>query len=450
MHAVETHMFDHSSDHSGSRSGSRSGSNPHADAQERQAAPARLEAYQQPYQQAAYEQYQQQEPYREVPYEHYQQQQYQQQQYQQQQYQQQQYQQQQRPRRQRQQPMPDERTSFHQVQNRAFGGQVRISTMVHRVNQVAMGLAEQAVQQQQPPPPPRREIEPDRQGRVVVFLAGQGGSGCTTLACNVATTAARAGQKVCIVDLDLQLGDCLALLDLKPQCPMSRLVADGQVFDWEMLETMLARHKSGALVLSQVGCLEELADLGPEKFPLLLERLEQRFDLVVVDGVRDFGDVSISALDLARSIVVVTTQDVPAVRGVSRRLQILRRLGYPLEKVQLVVNRHGRERAVPLHAIVEALGITPAFLVPDDPEVAEKAMTEGLTLEEANAEAAVAKEVEQLTRALGELPMPTTTHKQGLWSRLMGKGKGQKSPPKRKRNRTKRTVNPKKAKGKVR
>jgi Flp pilus assembly CpaE family ATPase len=489
MHAAETSMFDHSSPGPRpSRPGApASGSRPRAVAPS--GPPARLEAYQQPDQQPRYEQYQpphQHDPdgqYRRQQYQQeffqqqqqpYQQQRYQQQPYQQQPHQQQPYQQQpqpyqqqhqvqhqperyqqpQRPRRQR--PMTEEKTSFHQVgQDRAFGGQVRISTMVHRVNQVAMGLAEQAAQAHRRQPPqqaPQREVEPAREGRVVVFLSGQGGSGCTTLACNVAATAALAGQKVCVVDLDLQLGDCLAVLNLKPQCPMSRLVADGQMFDWEMLETMLARHKSGALVLSQVGCLEELADLGPEKFPVLLERLRQRFDLVVVDGVRDFGDVSISALDLAQSIVVVTTQDVPAVRGVSRRLHILRRLGYALEKVQLVVNRHGRERAVPLHAIVEALGITPSFLVPDDPDVAERAMTEGLTLGEASAEASIAMEVEQLARALGELPLPAATaQRHGLWSRLMGKGKGKgKSPAGHRRTKTKRTMKPKKGKGKQR
>jgi len=324
----------------------------------------------------------------------------------------------------------DQQTGFHQSDPaRAFGGQVRIATMVHRVNQVARGLAEQAASRARQPAA-QVEAEPARQGRVVVFLAGQGGTGSTTLACNVAAAAAHAGQAVCVVDLDLQLGDCLATLDLKPQCPMSRLVAEGQGFDWEMLETMLARHRSGAVVLSQVGCLEELAELFPERFPPLLQRLQQRFDLVVVDGVRDFGDVSIAALDLAQSIVLVTTQDVPAVRGVSRRLHILRRLGYPLERVQLVVNRHRTgDGAVPVPAIVEALGVTPAFLIPDAPDRLQRAMTDGVTLQEVEPEADVARELERMSRSLGGLPAPVAAPKQGLWSRLLArKGGGARTP----------------------
>jgi len=261
--------------------------------------------------------------------------------------------------------------------------------------------------------------EPQRQGKLVVFFSSQGGTGTTMLACNMVSALARRHGAACIVDLDLQLGDALAMLDLEPQCPMSRLAREMETFDWEMLETMLARHGSGAHVVSQVGCLEELAELTPVRVPLLLQRLRQRFDFVIVDGLRDFSDHALAVLDVAERIVLVVSQDVPSVRGAARRLHIFRRLGYPPSKIQVVVNRYSKDHPVSLRAISECLGVTPAFLIPKD-AAASRSVNEGLTLHQIAPDSALCQEVERMTQELCEL-QPTAAPTGGFWSRLWRK-----------------------------
>lgn len=330
----------------------------------------------------------------------------------------------------------------------AFGGHQQISTMVHRVHDPSqqlvpfspakstpqphdLGLHRAAEAQPGPAALPQPEAaavpQPDgaKLGTVTVLFAGHGGSGCTTLACNMASALARAGRSVCIVDLDLQLGDSLGMLDLAPKCPMSRLAREMESFDWEMLETMLARHRSGVHVVSQVGCLEELNELTPLKIPLLIQRLQQRFDHVIVDGLRDFSDNALAVLDSAKQIILVASQDVPAVRGAARRLHIFRRLGYTTDRIQVVVNRYAKDNPVSTAAITESIGVAPAFLVSDDDQSVQRAVGAGATLHQAAPRSPACQEVDLISRALFDLPSPE--RRPGLLSRLFrkkGKGNG--------------------------
>lgn len=338
-------------------------------------------------------------------------------------------------RRDRRQPGDDQRTGFRESgSGRAFGGQVRIATMVHRVNQVARGLAEEAAYRARQPvdqavgqPAGQPDAEPARQGRVVVFLSGQGGTGSTTLACNVAAAAARAGQAVCVVDLDLQLGDCLATLDLKPQCPMSRLVAEGQGFDWEMLETMLARHESGAHVISQVGCLEELNELTPARLPPLIRHLKRRFTHVIVDGLREFSDNALAVLDMADRIILVAAPEILSIRGAARRLHLFRRLGFEQERILILLNRSAKDSPVSVAAASESLGQEPSYVVPLDPASVQRALTCGISIGEASPGSQIAGELERISCELFGLPRPEP--RSSLWSRLWRRRKGSAPSP---------------------
>src|SRR5262245_4731602 len=70
------------------------------------------------------------------------------------------------------------------------------------------------------PPAPAATVAPQGRtqpkGQVLVVFGCRGGAGSTTIAVNVAASMARAGKNVCLVDLDLQLGDVATALDLDP------------------------------------------------------------------------------------------------------------------------------------------------------------------------------------------------------------------------------------------
>ena len=275
---------------------------------------------------------------------------------------------------------------------------------------------EPSVQVMQPPPEPSADA-----GELVVFFSCHGGSGSTTVATNIAAAVASTGQPACIIDLDLQLGSVLTMLGIESHCPMSKVLVDMETYEWQMLAPLLARHHTGLCVLSQVGHIEELSALDPGRVPHFFRYLQERFKYIVVDGLRDFNDHALAAMDVADKIVLVTNQDVSSVRGAGMRIDILKRLGFSTDKLHLCLNRYDKRHKVTLQKIADALEIPPSFTVPNDYRTVSGASTRGCTLEDLDPEAKIARALANCGRALFDLPM--LPRKQGVLSKLFGGGK---------------------------
>jgi pilus assembly protein CpaE len=222
-----------------------------------------------------------------------------------------------------------------------------------------------------PPAPAFVPLAP-RRCELTVMFSCRGGSGATTLAVNTAALIARAGRSVCLVDLDLQLGDVCTALDLESQTSLMSVAREAHTLDAVSLRRRLAQHGSGICALSQAGHLD---DLDPPqlaaRMPSLLDTLRANFDHVVVDGVRDFGDLSLAAIEAATRIVLVVTQDVASVRRAARVLSLLATLGVDEAKCSIVLNRAVHRAAVDDAAIERALAKKIAARIREDARVAD-------------------------------------------------------------------------------
>ena len=226
------------------------------------------------------------------------------------------------------------------------------------------------------PAPLPRQV---RRGALTVVFGCRGGSGATTLAINTAAQLVRAGRSVCVVDLDLHLGDVFVALDLEAPTSLAAVAREAGSLDATSLRRRLAQHASGLCALSQAGHVDDLDATLPQRLPGLLDTLREHFDHVIVDGVRDFGDAALPALEAATQVLVVVTQDVPSVRRAARVLGILRRLGVDESRARLVVNRAVRGAAIDDTAIERALALKVAARVREDDRVA-RALDDGVLL----------------------------------------------------------------------
>ena len=96
-----------------------------------------------------------------------------------------------------------------------------------------------------------------------------------------------------------------------------------------MLKRRLVRHESGVFVLAQGGRLEEIDETLPSKIRALLSTLARNFDTVIIDGVNDFSELALAAIDASNVVALVLTQDVLAVRRARRVIDICRQLEVP-------------------------------------------------------------------------------------------------------------------------
>jgi pilus assembly protein CpaE len=285
-----------------------------------------------------------------------------------------------------------------------------------------------ASQVQPAQPAPRREI-PDEdfapRGKVIVVFGCRGGAGSTMLAVNVGAQLARTGKSVCVLDLDLQLGDVFVALDLDAQTSLSAVAREAGTLDAASLRRRLVRHDSGLYALSQTGRLDEIDPELPERMPALLKALRSHFDYVVVDGVRDFGDHALAAMDVADKIALVLTQDVQAVRRAARVVQLFRRLNYADRKIHVVLNRHSNKAVVDDGEVERVLGLPVTASVRNDYERMRKALDEGSLLHDTARGTGVARDVERVARSLLSDPQRREPEydeePQGFWARLFGR-----------------------------
>jgi pilus assembly protein CpaE len=290
-----------------------------------------------------------------------------------------------------------------------------LDTVVRADPFAAAGAASSRVPVAAPPPRAR--------GTIICVFGCRGGSGATMLAVNVAAALAKGGRSVVLVDLDLQLGDVFVALDLDAPTSLAALSRDIQGLDGAGLRRRLVRHDSGVYALAQTGRLDDIDEGLAERLPGLLQALAAELDYVVVDGLRDFGDHALAALDVADQIAMVVTQDVQAVRRASRVAQLFRRLGYPERKIHLVLNRHSPRATVEEKEVERVLGLPVTATVRNDYPRLRKALDEGSLLDDTARGSGVHRDVERVARALLVDPRPRDPAAQerdapGLFARL--------------------------------
>ncbi|HUH01010.1 MAG TPA: AAA family ATPase [Kofleriaceae bacterium] len=274
---------------------------------------------------------------------------------------------------------------------------------------------------------PGEQLAAGAQGKVIVLFGCRGGAGTTTLAVNTAGAIARSGKSVCIIDLDLQLGDVFVALDLTPETSLSALAREASTIDASALKRRLARHDSGIYALTQTGHPGDVDPQLAERLPALMSALADHFDYVIVDGVRDFGDYALAALDMADQVALVLAQDVASVRRAARAVTLFRRLGYSEVKLRLVLNRATRRARIGEPEIMRALGLRVAARVRNDFKRAASALDDGALIGDVARGSGLADDVVALATTLRAGADPNgavaPAARAGLFGRLFG-GKG--------------------------
>lgn len=264
------------------------------------------------------------------------------------------------------------------------------------------------------------QIESGGLGKVITVFSAKGGSGATTIASNLAGALLTYGKgkgeakrKVALLDFDLEMGDVLVFLDLELRFGYLELLNNIYRLDSELLQQSLAIHSSGLCVVSQTDKVEESGDVGAEELTKIISFLRRHFDYIVIDGLRDFREIALSALDTADNIIVTMTPDIPALKNANRCLRLFKRLGYNDGKVKLVLNRYRTSRKLSRDSIADALGKPIDGTVANSFPTVIKSINQGSLLVQDSPGSRVAKDIKGLVPMFVE---DAPAKKRGLFS----------------------------------
>jgi len=244
------------------------------------------------------------------------------------------------------------------------------------------------------------------QSKVVAVFSCKGGSGSTTIATNLASAlhlhGKPSGKKTVLVDLNFQMGDVLAFLDITSRYTWRNLVDNMHRLDEVLLWDSLTRNAFGLHVISQSDVPEEADNLNAEGIERGIAFLRRYAGYVVIDGLRDFNEISLTALDRADKILLVVTPDIPALKNAKRCLTIFRQLGYDNDKMKLVLNRHERRARLDPDSIGDALEMPVSATVSNDYANVIQSINEGRLLLEIAPRAQVTRDIENLIGLFAE------------------------------------------------
>jgi pilus assembly protein CpaE len=204
-------------------------------------------------------------------------------------------------------------------------------------------------------------------GRLIVVFSTKGGVGKSTIAVNIAVAMARrSGERIALVDGDLQFGDVAVLLGIPPQHTVIDAAASADVGDSDLLFTMLSRHESGLLVLPAPTDPTMGAPLRADEMLSVCRALRATCAHVVVDLPAQFDEVTLALLEAADDVLLVGGMDIPSVKNLKIGMQALDLAAIAGPKLRLVLNRANTQVKLDVREVEQVLGLRAEFPIPSD------------------------------------------------------------------------------------
>lgn len=176
--------------------------------------------------------------------------------------------------------------------------------------------------------------------QVITFYSPKGGSGLTSIVCNMAYAMAANAKKVAVADFNLRFGDVQTYLVGKPGPGIHELIQE-QNITGEIIAKYLRPGPGFGYLTAPIKT--EYAELvKAEHVKKILWALEANHDFIFVDLKNEIDDVSLTTWEESHQIFLVAQPEIGQMLALKKILDIMAQLKYPETKVKVLINRLGR------------------------------------------------------------------------------------------------------------
>jgi pilus assembly protein CpaE len=223
---------------------------------------------------------------------------------------------------------------------------------------------------------PSTEAGGKEPAKIYVVMPAKGACGATTIACNLAFQWKRLGAKrILLADLDPLTGTMSFLLKIKSSFSFLDALQRSHELDTDLWGAMVTNVSGVDVLLAPELMVEGSADLH-DPAPIL-EYARHAYDVVVVDTSGVYGDWNLNAARLANELLLVTTNELPALQAAQRALSYLDTNRIGRWKIRLLVNRYYRDVGLSREVIGTALHTEVFDILPSDYEAVQKSLMDG-------------------------------------------------------------------------
>jgi pilus assembly protein CpaE len=260
-------------------------------------------------------------------------------------------------------------------------------------------------------------------GQIISVLGSRGGTGCTSIAVNLAATLASFPENaVALIDLDLAMGDADIAVELpgNDNISMGDLARNIERLDMNYLKRALVRHPDTNLsILRHPLEIHEIGGIHEGHVERILNLLRISYSHLILDLSKALLPTDLMALRMSNLILLVAQLELSSLRNVVRLTHSLSMEGDLGDKIRIVVNRAGSdilEDGITIKKAEEVVGKPIFWQVPNDSKAMIGSRVAGQPLVKFAPKSRAQQSIQGLVQALtGKTPSVEPAQKKRGW-----------------------------------
>ena len=223
-----------------------------------------------------------------------------------------------------------------------------------------------------------------KRARVWLVAPAKGGCGASTIATNLAWQWKRLGaRRILLADLDPLAGTISFLLKLKPTFSFLDVLQRSGDIDEDLWKAMVTAQNGVDVLLSPDNPGEGQSDLS-DASPVI-EYARYNYDVAILDTNNVYGRWNLSQAQAADEVLLITTNELPALQAAQRSLAYLQRNQIGRWKTRIIVNRYEHGNGLEQDVIGTALDADICQVLPSDTDAVQKALMDGKLIQPGSA-----------------------------------------------------------------
>lgn len=242
---------------------------------------------------------------------------------------------------------------------------------------------------------------PASKGKIITVYSPKGGTGCTTIAVNLAIALNNEATRTVLVDGNLQFGDVAMFVNEQGKNTILDLAPRVDDLELDLVEDILIKHQTSGVSILAASPRPEMAEkVSGDQFVKVLQFLQGMFSYVVVDTASLLTDVVLGSIDVSDIVLTISTQEIPSIKNARLFLDLLQSMGVGKERILFLVNRFDKRISITPEKIGENLKQEVAVTIPLDEKVVITAVNRGVPFMVDNKNQPVGKAIFLLAEAV--------------------------------------------------
>jgi len=214
-------------------------------------------------------------------------------------------------------------------------------------------------------------------GKVVCVMPAKGGSGATTIACNLAYRWKRQEphKLILLADLDPLAGTMSFVLKVKSNYSFVDVLQRSSEIDADLWKSVTTNRTGVDVLISPEAMIAGISELTDAS--ALLEYARAVYDVVIIDSGSVYGDWNLSQAQVCDELLLIATNELTSLQAVQRSLTYLDTNNIGRWKIRVIVNRYDKHVGLSRESIATALRTDIYHVIPNDYDAIQRALIDG-------------------------------------------------------------------------